>query len=67
MKVIQCGTDVVIKLSDTKAMITAIEISFKSVIYKLSYFNNGEMQTAWLNENLFTTGTQKKQTIGFNK
>jgi len=65
IEVIPCGTNATIKLSNIPATISAIEISFDSVMYKLSYVNNGEIQTAWLNEKMFITGQHTKQIIGF--
>lgn len=66
MTLIPCGTDATIKLTGIKAIITAIEIRFELITYQLSYFNNGEMHTVWLNDKLFEPGKHEEQKIGFS-
>ena len=59
-----CGSIVKTKLSNIEGMITCQSIRFDKVQYEISYFNNGEQRTVWMNENEFETNIEK-QVIGF--
>ena len=59
-----CGAMVKTKLSNIEGMITCQSIRFDKVQYEISYFNNGEQKTVWMNENEFETNTERKM-IGF--
>lgn len=67
MKVIKCGENVLIKLSGTVGMITAIVIRFDSVSYEIAFFNENGHQTLMLTEFEFELidKKNKQQTIGF--
>jgi uncharacterized protein with von Willebrand factor type A (vWA) domain len=65
MKLIKCGSKVRTKVNDIEAIITAVSIRFDSVSYELSYFNNGEYKSCWLNENEFEAKGLEKTSIGF--
>lgn len=65
MHVFECGTLIETKVEKIKGYITAFTVRFGSVQYELSYFNNGEAKTCWLNECEFTTSKEKTLSIGF--
>jgi len=64
MEIYECGTEVDIRLSNIKGMITCASIRFDSVQYEIKYFYEGEEHTTWLNEKEFKTDATK-QKIGF--
>lgn len=67
MQLFSCGTDVEIKISKVKGVITAIEIRFQSIVYQVSWFNADGIVSCWLNESMFTTDSHHNLKIGFNK
>jgi hypothetical protein len=68
LKVYKCGSRVITKLNAIEAIITGVTIRFAAVQYELSYFDNKEYKTAWLNENEFDVKDEyATQKIGFNK
>jgi len=66
MKIYRSGTKVIINEGNIAATVTAVEISFESVTYKLTFFMNDDFKTVWLNESFFKVcDASTKQTIGF--
>ena len=61
---IPCETIVKSKYGNIEGMITCQNIRFDKVQYEISYFNDGEQKTVWMNEGEFETDV-KKQSIGF--
>jgi uncharacterized protein with von Willebrand factor type A (vWA) domain len=66
IEVIKCGVKATTKISQIEAIVTAISIRFNRTSYELSYFNNGEYKTVWLDESEFTVEKIEKTKIGFN-
>lgn len=64
MEAIPCGTEIVTKIGNIRAIITGVCIRFEKVQYEVAYFLNGDRKEVWLDEREFTTEA-KKQTIGF--
>lgn len=65
IEVIRCGTKATTKISKIEAIVTAISIRFNRTSYELSYFNNGEYKTVWLDESEFAIEKVTKTNIGF--
>lgn len=65
MDVIKCGTIATPKLHNVECIITGISIRFNRCTYELSYFNNGENKTVWLDEAEFTVKSEGRSKIGF--
>ena len=63
MRIFECGTMVIIKVSGFSAMITAVEIKFDRISYELTYYYDGEHRTVWMREEEFTTEEIKR--IGY--
>jgi hypothetical protein len=59
-----CGTMVKTKYGSIKGMITSQNIRFDRVQYEISYFNAGEHETVWMNENEFEIDEEKRK-LGF--
>ena len=66
MLVIKCVTLVTTVLSNTQGFITAVTIRFDRVVYEITYWNNGEFKTVWMNEGEFETTVESMRRIGFN-
>lgn len=64
MTVYRCDSEVVLKMENVKAVISAIEIRRKTVHYETTYFDGHERKKVWVNEEDFICG-DKKQKIGF--
>jgi protein involved in ribonucleotide reduction len=64
MKVFACETEVVLKIENAKAKITAIEIRYDYVHYEITYFDGSERKKVWVQECEFITN-DKKKIIGF--
>ncbi len=65
MEIIKGGTEVITKLGNIKAIVTACTIRENYVQYELTWFLNGEYKTAWLSEKEFHTKPDSKTSIGF--
>jgi hypothetical protein len=66
ISLIPCGIIVKSRYGNIEGMITCQNIRFDKVQYEISYFNNGEQKTVWMNEGEFETDI-KKQWIGFKQ
>lgn len=60
-----CGTNVVVKGTDIKGIITAITIRFGSVIYKVTYYYKGIQESVSAREQEFITKEYEVTKIGF--
>jgi len=68
VKIYKPGSVVTTKINSIEAIITGVTIRFNAIQYELSYFDNKEYRTAWLNENEFEIkGEAVIQKIGFIK
>ena len=67
MKVYKCGSEVVTKIGNIQAIITAACIRFEKVQYELSYFLNGERKEVWCDEREFSIDARQVHQIGFRK
>lgn len=67
MEVIKCGTNVVLKLTNIKGMITCASIRFNNITYEVTYCYNMQMNTVWCNEFEFEIDNPEITKIGFKK
>lgn len=65
IKIIKCGTMVTTVIGKIQGQITGVNIRFDRIQYEISYYNNGEIQTQWMNENEFNCNQSTKQTLGY--
>ena len=65
IQVLKCWTDVLIKNTSLKAVITWIMIQDERVTYELSYFAWEEAKTLWFSNHEFTCDIPEFIRIGF--
>lgn len=66
IKILPCGTDVIILQANITGKITCVAIRFEHVIYEITYYSEQVQQTVWCNEcEFFPAG--KKENIGFKR
>lgn len=65
IQVLKCWTDVLIKNTSIKAVITWIMIQDERVTYELSYFAWDKAETMWFSIHEFTCEIPKLMRIGF--
>lgn len=62
----RCGTAAVTIIGHIDCTISAVVIRFDRIQYELTYLNNGEFKTVWMNECEFIVrNNEKKIAIGF--
>jgi len=65
LKIYNQGTNVVIKISEQIAIITATVIRFDNVSYELTYHYQGTYLTVWCNEMEFEAKNNQTSRVGF--
>lgn len=60
-----CGTEVIIKGAEIKAIITAVCIRFGSINYEVTYYSKGVQEVVWVREQEFTAREYETTKIGF--
>ena len=67
LRLFPIGTTVIITRAKLEGQITAIQVMEGTVIYKISYFLNGNFDDRWLHDYEFMTNTTERLTIGFKQ
>ena len=66
MKVVPCGTQVILKVHGIKGVISEIMIKFEAVSYRVIYHDGTDLKDFWATEEEFEVGKHTKKKIGYH-